>query len=138
MTAETLDLIHIAALVAASFINRQAFVVLLFMLVGEIIFKAIDAEFWFCIAAGMLYAVNAAVPIRIDYRIRQALIVTGLLYWLCAIDSFLLPQTETILYNSFGYIIGAVDLYVLLLLLGNGGRERVGIDRPWHCRPVNL
>jgi hypothetical protein len=102
------------------------------------LFKAIDTEFWFCIAAGMLYAVNAAVLVRMEYRIRQALIVTGLLYWLCAFDSFLLPQSETILYNSFGYIIGAVDLYVLLLLLSNGGRVRVGIDRPWHCRSVNL
>jgi hypothetical protein len=138
MTAETLDMLKIAALVAASFINRQAVVVLLFMLVGEVLFKAIDTEFWFCIAAGMLYAVNAAIPIKIDYRIRQSLIVTGLLYWLCAIDSFLLPQTETILYNSFGYIIGAVDLYVLLLLLSNGGRGRVGVDRPFNCGSVNL
>jgi hypothetical protein len=137
MTAEMLDLIHIAALVAASFINRQAVVVLAFMLIGEALFKVIDTEFWFCIMAGMLYAINAAVFVKLDYSIRQALIVTGLLYWLCAVDSFLLPQTETMLYNSFGYIIGAVDLYVLLLLC-KGGRERVGINRAFHCGVVNL
>lgn len=136
MSAEILDLMKIAALVAASFINRQAIVVLAFMLLGELAFKLTDTDFWFCLCAGAIYAVNATAHIKISYNIRQALLVTGCLYWLCAFDAFLFPQTETMFYTSFGYLIGAVDLYVLLSLL-SGGRLHEGFDRASRSSGVN-
>jgi hypothetical protein len=123
MSAETFDILKIAALVAASFLNRQAVIVLVYMLIGEMLFKVTPTEFWFCIAAGAIYAINATVAVPLAYRIRQALIVTGCLYWLCALDAFLFPNVETLLYTSFGYLIGAVDLYVLWILLLGGQRD---------------
>jgi hypothetical protein len=128
MSAETLDMMKIAALVAASFINRQAIAVLAFMLLGELAFKFTETDFWFCLCAGAIYSVNATVYIKLSYNIRQALLVTGCLYWLCAFDAFLFPQTETMFYTSFGYLIGAVDFYVLLSLL-SGGRLHEGFNR---------
>lgn len=119
---------YIAAVMAACFINRQAIIVLAGMLCGELLYLLIDTNFWFCIAAGVLFAANGAVFIKLSSTIRQVLLLTGCLYWLGAVDDFLFPNTETMYYNSLSYIIGTMDLYVLLILLF-GGRRLDGIPR---------
>lgn len=123
LTASNFDLLKIAALFAAFFVNRQALVVLSGMLLGELLFHFINSWFWFCVAAGFLYSANAAIFIRLSSEIRHALILTAGLYFLAAADDLLFPAIETMYYNSLGYIVGAVDVYVLLILL-NGGRRR--------------
>ena len=131
LSASSFDLLKIAALFAAFFVNRQALVVLSGMLLGELLFYFIDSWFWFCIFAGLLYSANATVFIKLSSEIRHALVLIGLLYWIAAIDDLLFPAIATTYYNSLGYIVGAVDLYVLLILL-NGGRRRDRVSsRPW-------
>ena len=126
LSASNFDLLKMAALLAAFFVNRQSAIVLFGMLVGELIFYLVDSWFWFCILAGWLYSLNATVFIKLNANIRTALLLTAVLYWLAAVDDFLFPTIETMYYNSLGYIVGAVDVYVLLILL-NGGRRRDGV-----------
>lgn len=123
LSASNFDLLKIAALFAAFFVNRQSLIVLAGMLLGEMLFFYVESWFWFCVLAGVLYSANATVFIKLSSEIRHALLLTGLLYWLGAVDDLLFPTTETIYYNSLSYIVGTVDLYVLLILL-NGGRRR--------------
>jgi hypothetical protein len=52
------------------------------------------------------------------------------LYYLGAVDAFLFPHTQTLYYNSISYLIGAVDLYALLIVC-YGGRFGARIDRPF-------
>jgi hypothetical protein len=134
LNASNFDIFKIAALLAAFFVNRQSAVVLFGMLIGELLFYLVGSWFWFCILAGWLYSLNATVFIKIDSGIRYALILTACLYWLAAVDDFLFPTIETMYYNSLGYIVGAVDMYVLLVLL-NGGRRR---DRVTCSRRVGF
>lgn len=116
---------YIAAIAAACAINRQAFIVLAGMLCGEWLFSNTPDNFTFTLLAGILYAINGAAFINLSSSIRHALFAIGCLYWLSAVDDFLFPNTYTLYYNSFSYIIGTLDLYVLLLLL-LGGRRNVG------------
>lgn len=118
-----IDDLTVAALVAASFINRQALIVLAGHLLATWLFQITDSAIYYNCAAGIVMALNAAVFIKLSYEIRQALLLTAGLFWLAAVDAYLFPITETIYYNSFVYLVGAVNLYVLYLLLG--GRRLV-------------
>lgn len=112
-----------AALVAASFLNKQSLVALFGHAVNVWLFSVIDSAIYYNCAAGILMAINGAVFIKLLYEIRQALLLTAGLFWLAAVDAFVFPNTETIYYNSFVYMVGAVNLYVLYLLIG--GRRLV-------------
>lgn len=112
-----------AALVAASFINRQSLIVLAGHLLCEWAFSAVGSAIYYNCAAGIIMAINAAVFIKLSYEIRQALLLTAGLFWLAAVDAYLFPISETIYYNSFSYLVGTVNLYVLYLLIG--GRRLV-------------
>lgn len=118
-----IDGLIVAALVAASFINRQALIVLAGHLLCEWAFSAVDSAIYYNCMAGIVMAINAAVFIKLLYEIRQALLLTAGLFWLAAVDAYLFPITETTYYNSFAYLVGMVDLYILYLLLG--GRRLV-------------
>lgn len=112
-----------AALVAASFLNRQALVVLVGHCAAMSVYYLPIGDVYYNCAAGIIMALNAAALIRLSYEIRQALLLTAGLFWLAAVDAYLFPIIETIYYNSFVYLVGAVNLYVLYLLMG--GRRLV-------------
>lgn len=119
----TFDNILIAALVAASFLNRQALIVLAGHCAAMAVYYAPIGDVYYNCTAGIIMALNAAVFIKLSYEIRQALLLTAALFWLAAVDAYLFPITETIYYTSFVYMVGAVNLYVLYLLMG--GRRLV-------------
>lgn len=138
LSAEFVDNMKIAALIAAVFINRQALIILAFHLIGELIFAQLShlGVYYFCIAAA-LYSINATVNIKLSYRIRQALICIGAINWLAALDYFVSPS-ETAFYLCYPWMINGLDVFILCLLLHTGGRQSVGIVRPFNCRMVNL
>lgn len=138
LSAEFVDNVKMAALIAAVFINRQALIILSFHLVGELIFSHLShlGTYYFCVAAA-LYSINATINIKLSYRIRQAIICIGAINWLAALDYFVSPS-ETVFYLCYPWIINGLDVFILYLLLHTGGRQSVGIVRPFNCSMVNL
>ena len=118
MTAAQADTIMIAAFLAASFYNRQGLIIVTGYLSTELAFAYIDNPIYYNCLSGLILAASGAVFIKLLSSIRNALLLSGCLYWLAAVDAFAFPVTETMFYTSFSYIVGAVDLYVLILLIG--------------------
>ena len=118
MTALQADTITLAAFVAASFYNRQGLIIVAGYLSTELAFAYIADPIYYNCLSGLILAASGAVFIKLLSSIRNALLLSGCLYWLAAVDAFAFPLTETMYYTSFSYIVGAVDLYVLILLLG--------------------
>lgn len=112
------DLIWVAAFFAISFHNPQALIVFVGYMLAEVAFVTIDDAVYYNCIVGLICALSGAVFIKLLSTIRNALLLNGFLYWLAAVDAFAFPLTETMYYTSFSYIVGAVDLYVLLLLIG--------------------
>lgn len=112
------DLIWVAAFFAISFHNPQALIVFVGYMLAEVAFVTIDDAIYYNCVVGLICAMSGAVFIKLLSSIRNALLLSGCLYWLAAVDAFAFPLTETMYYTSFSYIVGAVDLYVLILLLG--------------------
>lgn len=119
------DLIWVAAFFALSFYNPQALVVFVGYMFTEMAFVSIDDAVYYNSLCGVILAASGAVFIKLLSTIRNALLLSGCLYWLAAVDALLYPQTYTMYYTSFSYIVGAVDLYVLLLLIGGRRLERI-------------
>lgn len=127
MTATQADTVMIAAFLAASFYNRQGLIIVAGYLSTELAFAYIDNPIYYNCLSGLILAASGAVFIKLLSSIRNALLLSGCLYWLAAVDAYLFPITETIYYNSFAYLVGMVDLYILYLLIG--GRRLVRINR---------
>ena len=89
LNASDIDLLKIAALVAASFLNRQALIILIYMLIGVFVFYFSDSGFMCSLLLAALYSTNACANINIKSQIRQALFCIGILNWLI----FLLVKT---------------------------------------------
>lgn len=138
LSVESFQILKTAALVAAFFINRQALIILSFTLVGEWLFATFSYSpiLYYCLAAA-LYSTNAAINIRLLSNIRNALLCIACLNWLSALD-FILTETETLFYLCYPWLINGLDVFILYCLIWKGGRQRVGIVRPWHRRLANL
>ena len=124
LSAEFVDNVKMAALIAAVFINRQALIILSFHLVGEFIFSQLShlGTYYFCIAAAM-YSINATINIKLSYLIRQALICIGAINWLASLDYFVSPS-ETPFYLCYPWLINGLDVFILYVLLSSGGWKR--------------
>lgn len=120
MTAIQADTITLAAFIAAIYINRWATLFVAAHLLNDQLFSAISSPVYYNLVAGVAYAVVGAVFIKLSYELRQVFIGIAALFWLSAVDFYLFPDTETMLYNSFAYIVGVVDLYALYLMLSGG------------------
>lgn len=120
MTATQADTITLAAFIAAIYINRWAALFVAAHLLNDQLFIAISSPIYYNLSAGVAYAIAGAVFIKLSYELRQVFIGIAALFWLSAVDFYLFPDTETMLYNSFAYIVGAVDLYALCLMLSGG------------------
>lgn len=134
LNAEAFQAMKTAAFIAAFFVNRQAIVILLFHLAGELLFSEFShlGTYYFCMAAA-LYSVNATINIKLSYSIRQALICVGAINWIAALDYFVSPN-ETMFYVCYPWLINGLDVFILACLLGNGGRSFVGYNRPLFGR----
>jgi hypothetical protein len=130
MTASNLDVLTVAAFAAAILINRQAAILLVVHLLNELAFLLPINDFWTNICGTIIYAAAATVFIRIKSELRYAMMCIAGLYYLGAVDAFLFPYTETLYYNSISYLVGAVDLYALLIVC-YGGRFGARIVRPF-------
>lgn len=135
--AANLDGIKLAAFIAAFLINRQAAIIATFHIAGDVIFNTTDSGFYCSVMMACLYSINAAINIKISYQIRQALICIGCINWLAALDFYLSPNV-TSFYLCYPWLINGLDVFILYLLLCNGGLQSVGTYRPWHRRLVNL
>lgn len=131
LNVETLQALKTAAFIAAFFVNRQALIIIAFHMAGELLFDRYShlGVYYFCMAAA-LYSVNATINIKLSYSIRQALICIGLINWLAAVDYFASPN-ETMFYVCYPWLINGLDVFILACLLGNGGRNFVGYNRPF-------
>lgn len=117
------DTITLCAFLAAATINRYALLLVLIHLFNEAAFILVDGGIYYNLLSGVACALLGYTFINVSYKLRQVLVLTGALFWLSAVDFYLFPTTETMLYNSFAYIVGAVDLYALFLLLSGGGNS---------------
>ena len=125
MTTSDLDLLKMAAFIAAFFINRQAIVILIAHVILEAIFFSTDSGFAVSLLSSALYFIVAASNINLKSEIRQALWLLGCLYWLAALDYYV-ADTVTYFYIIFPWLINMVDAYIIYYLFG-GGRAIVGI-----------
>lgn len=121
--ASDIDQIKLAAFIAAFLINRQAFVIVCFHLIGELIFRASDSGFTVSIIFAALYSLNAVINIKLSYEIRQALLCIACVNWLAALDYFVSPS-ETLFYLCYPWIINGLDVFILYVLLSSGGWKR--------------
>lgn len=137
MTVSDADIMTIAAFIAALFINRQAFILLAAHLIWEAAFLLPLNDFWMSLTGAAIYSLAATVYIKLKSEIRYVMLTISGLYYLCAVDAFLFPTTETMYYLSIPYLITAMDLYALFLLC-NGGRKLVGIHSPLHSRSFGI
>lgn len=120
LNAAAADSITLAAFIAAIYINRWAALFVSAHLLNDQLFSVISSPIYYNLSAGIAYAIAGAVFIKLSYELRQVFIGIAALFWLSAVDFYLFPDTETMLYNSFAYIVGAVDLYALYLMLSGG------------------
>lgn len=117
LSASDIDLLKMAALVAAFLLNRQALIILAYMLIGEIVFYFTDSGFMCSLLLAALYSTNACTNINLKSQIRHVLLCVGLLNWLAAVDYLVAPDTETYFYICYPWIINALDLLILYHLL---------------------
>lgn len=138
LNASDIDLLKIAALVAAFLLNRQALIILAYMLVGEFIFYFTDSGFMCSLLLAALYSTNACTNINLKSQIRHVLLCIGILNWLAAVDYLIAPDAETYFYICYPWIINALDLLILYHLLPTwrlnlvNGRFSLGTYRLLH------
>ncbi len=121
LNASNIDQVKVAAFIAAIFINWRAFSLVMLHYLSLLAYDSIESALYYNLAVGIIYAYFAAEFINISYKCRQVFLSIAVIFWLCAVDAYLFPATETMLYNSYIYIIGALDLYALSLMLKGGG-----------------
>ena len=135
LNASEVDLLKLAAFIAACFINRAAIIVLAFQLADVALFAISQTGLIACLSLAALYSINSIVNIRIKSEIRQGLICLGAVYWLGAVDYWYTDET-TIFFVLFPYLITLIDVYILWHLAGglkNGIHSPVG-----NCWPARL
>ena len=135
LTASDIDLMFLAAFIAACFINRAAIIVLAFQLADVALFAISETGLIACLSLATLYSINSIVNIRIKSEIRQGLICLGAVYWLGAVDYWYTDEI-TIFFVLFPYLITLIDVYILWHLVGG---LRNGIHSPvGNCWPARL
>lgn len=122
-----------AAFIAAFFVNRQAFVIVAFHFIGDLLFASTDSGLIASCLLAALYSLNATINIKLSFEIRQALICIAFINWLAAVDYFVSPN-ETVFYTCYPWFINGLDVFILACLLSNGGRSAVGYNRPFFGR----
>lgn len=125
LNASDIDLLKIAALVAAFLLNRQALIILAYMVVGEVIFYFTESGFTCSLLLATLYSTNATTNIALKSQIRHVLLCIGILNWLSAADYLVAPDAETYFYICYPWIINALDLLILYHLLPTRGQNFV-------------
>ena len=117
LNASNIDLLKMAALVSAFLLNRQALVILSYMMVGEAVFYLTDSGFMCSLLLAALYSTNACSNINLKSQIRHVLLCIGLLNWLAAVDYLVSPDTETYFYICYPWLVNALDLLIIYHLL---------------------
>ena len=132
------DIIRMAALFAAIFINRQAVFILAVELCVELLFHYSRDGFTASLLMACTYSAAATVNIKLKSQIRHVLLCIGLLNWLAAVDYLVAPDAETYFYICYPWVINALDLLILYHLLPTrrlnfvNGRFSLGTYR-WTC-----
>lgn len=111
------DIIRMAALFAAIFINRQAVFILAVELCVETLFHYAPDGFTASMLMACAYSAAATTNITLKSQIRHVLLCIGILNWLAAVDYLIAPDTETYFYICYPWIINALDLLILYHLL---------------------
>lgn len=133
LLASNIDDIKMAAFLAAFSVNRQAFVIVAFHFIGDLLFASTDSGLIASCLLAALYSLNATINIKLSFEIRQALICVAFINWLAAIDYFVSPN-ETVFYTCYPWLINGLDVFILACLLSNGGRSAVGYNHPFFGR----
>ena len=132
------DIIRMAALFAAIFINRQAVFILAVELAVELLFYYSPNGFIASLFMACAYSTAATTNINLKSQIRHVLLCIGILNWLAAIDYLVAHDAETCFYICYPWIINALDLLILYHLLPTrrlnfvNGRFSLGTCR-WTC-----
>lgn len=120
------DVIKLLAFAVACLWTRQA-VAVLALHVGNLLLVHLflsSGAFYFLMVA-TLYAVAAASNIKFLSNLRWALYAIGVLNWWAAVD-FLASAEVTWFYQFYPHLTNGLDMVVLLLLWGQGGKSVVG------------
>ena len=120
------DIIRMAALFAAIFINRQAIFILAVELFVELLFHYAPDGFTAALLMACAYSAAATTNITLKSQIRHVLLCIGILNWLAAVDYLVAPDAETYFYICYPWLINALDLLILYHLLPKGGLNIAG------------
>lgn len=119
------DVLKLIAFATACLWNRQAVPILALHVCNILlVYFFIDSGAYYFLLVAMLYAIASASNIKFLSSIRWALITMAVLNWWAAVD-FLAWQDATLFYQSYPYLVNGVDMAVLLLLWGQGGKSVV-------------
>lgn len=121
------DVIKLFAFALACLWTRQA-VAVLALHVGSLVLVFLYLEsgaYYFSMVAAM-YAMAAASNIKFLSSIRMALFTLAVLNWWAAVDFLAWPESTTLYYQSYPFLVNAVDMAVLLLLWTQGGKRVIG------------
>ena len=124
MSNETFDQIKIAACLAAFLFTWRAALIAGLFAATPFIFAAAATGEQFSFVMVMLYCL-CALFIKFKSEIRQALWAVAAISWIALIDYSFFPY-ETLFYQSYPFIIHALDCYIIWHLISKGARQDVG------------
>ena len=129
------DLVVLILWVALLLKNIAALLPLIILIVGAIAFHFIDSGFVLhCITATLCFTL-AQTNYNIPLKLRYALLASGCIYWLGALDELLYNHLVTysgVYYDVMPYLVIALNAYIAAVIsLDTGGRGIVGISARW-------
>ena len=131
----TIEWVLLALWVALLFKNIAAIVPLLLLIFGALLVKFLANDFLsLCVIATLCFTL-AQTNYNIPLKLRYALLASGCVYWLGALDEMLYNHLVTysgVYYDVMPYLVIALNAYIAAIIsLDRGGRGIVGISARW-------
>jgi hypothetical protein len=131
-----IDLVLLALWLVLLTINRAALLPLIVLAIDNFTFYGFTEEFpRLCITA-ISCVILAQTNLNINHKLRYALLASGCIYWLGAIDDLLytyITSYEGIYYNVMPYAVITLNAYIAALLFTDRERNLAGITHSLRC-----
>ena len=113
------------------FKNAAAIVPLVILIIGALLFHFIDSGFVLhCITASLCFTF-AQTKLNICAKLRYALLASGCVYWIGALDEMLynhMVNYSGVYYDVMPYLVLSLNAYIAAVIsLDKGGRGIVGV-----------
>ena len=129
------DTVVLILWVALLFKNTAAAMPLFILAINATLFHFIDSGFVLhCITATLCFTF-AQTKLNICANLRYALLASGCVYWVGALDEMLynhLVSYQGVYYDVMPYLVLSLNAYIAAIIsLDRGGRRIVGISARW-------